>query len=152
MSAPSSLPRASGPTTPAGCDFRRPLTGVDSRSSGMAPAPPSLACTSWASTFSASASPPPSSVRERTRRFWPRSYRPPSHAGRDMGPRCRVRCRLGDRRLALERPPSDLDNFFLPAVRIVLSGHPLLIYTVRYQGIIANDNGPLGLVPLTAVS
>jgi len=34
----------------------------------------------------------------------------------------------------------------------VLSGHPLLIYTVRYQGIIANDNGPLGLVPLTAVS
>ncbi len=49
-------------------------------------------------------------------------------------------------------PPSDLDNFFLPAVRIVLSGHPLLVYTVRYQGIIANDNGPLGLVPLTAVS
>jgi len=37
-------------------------------------------------------------------------------------------------------------------VRIVLSGHPLLVYTVRYQGIIANDNGPLGLVPLTAVS
>ena len=37
-------------------------------------------------------------------------------------------------------------------MRIVLSGHPLLIYTVRYQGIIANDNGPLGLVPLTAVS
>ncbi len=49
-------------------------------------------------------------------------------------------------------PPSDLDNFFLPAVRVVLSGHPLLVYTVRYQGIIANDNGPLGLVPLTAVS
>ena len=49
-------------------------------------------------------------------------------------------------------PPSDLDNFFLPAVRIVLSGHPLLVYTVRYQGIIANDNGPVGLVPLTAVS
>ena len=37
-------------------------------------------------------------------------------------------------------------------MRIVLSGHPLLIYTVRYQGVIANDNGPLGLVPLTAVS
>ena len=49
-------------------------------------------------------------------------------------------------------PPSDLDNFFLPAVRIVLTGHPLLVYTVRYQGIIANDNGPLGLVSLTAVS
>jgi uncharacterized membrane protein len=40
----------------------------------------------------------------------------------------------------------------LPAVRIVLNGHPLLIYTVRYQGVIANDNGPLGLVPLTAMS
>ena len=37
-------------------------------------------------------------------------------------------------------------------MRIVLFGHPLLVYTVRYQGIIANDNGPLGLVPLTAVS
>src|SRR5438128_4159145 len=49
-------------------------------------------------------------------------------------------------------PLNDLDNFFLPAVRIALSGHPLLIYTVRYQGIIANDNGPLGLVPLTAVA
>lgn len=49
-------------------------------------------------------------------------------------------------------PLNDLDNFFLPAVRIVLSGHPLLIYTVRYQGIIANDNGPLGLVPLTPVA
>jgi len=49
-------------------------------------------------------------------------------------------------------PPSDLDNFFLPAVRIVLIGHPLLVYPGRYQGIIANDNGPLGLVPLTAVS
>jgi hypothetical protein len=49
-------------------------------------------------------------------------------------------------------PLNDLDNFFLPAVRIILGGHPLLIYTVRYQGIIANDNGPLGLVPLTPVA
>jgi hypothetical protein len=49
-------------------------------------------------------------------------------------------------------PPSDLDNFFLPAVRIALSGHPLLIYTARFQEVIANDNGPLGLVPLTAVA
>lgn len=48
-------------------------------------------------------------------------------------------------------PPNDLDNFFLPAVRIALGGHPLLIYTVRYWAIIANDNGPLGLVPLTPV-
>jgi hypothetical protein len=49
-------------------------------------------------------------------------------------------------------PPSDLNNFFLPAVRIALSGHPLLIYTARFQNIIANDNGPLGLVPLTALA
>ena len=49
-------------------------------------------------------------------------------------------------------PPSDIDNFFLPAVRIALGGHPLLIYTARFQEVIANDNGPLGLVPLTAVA
>ncbi len=49
-------------------------------------------------------------------------------------------------------PPSDIDNFFLPAVRIALSGHPLLIYAARFQDVIANDNGPLGLVPLTAVA
>jgi uncharacterized membrane protein len=48
-------------------------------------------------------------------------------------------------------PPNDLDNFFLPAVRIALGGHPLLVYTVRYWSIIANDNGPLGLLPLTPV-
>jgi hypothetical protein len=49
-------------------------------------------------------------------------------------------------------PLNDLDYFFLPAVRIALSGHPLLIYTVRFRAIVANDNGPLGLVPLTAVA
>lgn len=49
-------------------------------------------------------------------------------------------------------PLTDLDYFFLPAVRIALSGHPLLVYTVRFQGVIANDNGPLGLVPLTGVA
>jgi hypothetical protein len=48
-------------------------------------------------------------------------------------------------------PPNDLDNFFLPAVRIAMGGHPLLVYTVRYWSIIANDNGPLGLVTLTPV-
>jgi hypothetical protein len=49
-------------------------------------------------------------------------------------------------------PPTDLDLFFFPAVRIALSGHPQLVYAVRYQTVIANDNGPLGLVPLTAVA
>ncbi len=49
-------------------------------------------------------------------------------------------------------PPSDLDNFFLPAVRIALGGHPLMVYAARFQSVIANDNGPLGLVPLTPVA
>jgi hypothetical protein len=49
-------------------------------------------------------------------------------------------------------PLNDIDYFFMPAVRIALSGYPLLIYTVRLQDVIANDNGPLGLVPLTAVA
>src|SRR2546426_3882990 len=49
-------------------------------------------------------------------------------------------------------PLTDLDYFFFPAVRIALSGHPLLVYTARFQAIIANDNGPLALVPLTAVA
>jgi hypothetical protein len=48
-------------------------------------------------------------------------------------------------------PLTDLDYFFLPAVRIALGGHPLLVYGVRFQTVIANDNGPLALVPLTAV-
>jgi hypothetical protein len=49
-------------------------------------------------------------------------------------------------------PLTDLDFFFLPAVRIALTGHPLLVYTVRFQSVIANDNGPLGLAPVTAVA
>lgn len=49
-------------------------------------------------------------------------------------------------------PLNDLDYFALPAARIALNGHPLLVYAVRFQTIIANDNGPLGLVPLTAVA
>src|SRR2546430_3253285 len=49
-------------------------------------------------------------------------------------------------------PLNDLDYFLCPAVRIALSGHPLMVYAARYKEIIANDNGPLGLVPLTAVA
>jgi len=49
-------------------------------------------------------------------------------------------------------PLTDLDFFFLPAVRIALTGHPLMVYMVRFQSVIANDNGPLGLVPITAVA
>jgi hypothetical protein len=49
-------------------------------------------------------------------------------------------------------PLNDLDYFSLPAVRIALNGHPFQVYAVRYQGYIANDNGPLSLAPLTAVA
>ena len=49
-------------------------------------------------------------------------------------------------------PLNDLDYFLFPAVRVALSGHPLMVYAARYKEIIANDNGPLSLVPLTAVA
>jgi Glycosyltransferase family 87 len=49
-------------------------------------------------------------------------------------------------------PLNDLDIFSLPAARIALGGHPLEVYALRFQSIIANDNGPLGLVPLTMVA
>src|SRR5260370_36779056 len=45
-------------------------------------------------------------------------------------------------------PRNDLDYFFVPAARIALSGHPFQVYTVRINELIANDNRPLGLVPL----
>jgi hypothetical protein len=49
-------------------------------------------------------------------------------------------------------PPSDLDYYLLPASRIALDGHPLLVYGVRVQGFSPNDNGPVTLVPLTTVA
>jgi hypothetical protein len=55
----------------------------------------------------------------------------------------------------LDFNPTDLDAFFLPAVRIALAGHPLLVYTMRLHvvGLVyPNANGPLSLVPLTAVA
>lgn len=48
--------------------------------------------------------------------------------------------------------PTDLDVFFLPSARIALDGHPLLVYTHRYAGDYPNANGPLALIPLTAVA
>lgn len=49
-------------------------------------------------------------------------------------------------------PPNDLDYYLLPASQIALHGHPLLVYDVRVQGFSPNDNGPVTLVPLTAVA
>jgi hypothetical protein len=47
---------------------------------------------------------------------------------------------------------TDFDVFFLPSARVALSGHPLLIYSVRYLGIYPNANGPLSILPLTLVA
>ncbi|HEY7848655.1 MAG TPA: hypothetical protein VIC27_01260, partial [Ktedonobacterales bacterium] len=45
--------------------------------------------------------------------------------------------------------PTDLDIFFLPAVRIALAGHPLDVYSLRVGLLYPNANGPLSLAPLT---
>jgi hypothetical protein len=45
---------------------------------------------------------------------------------------------------------SDLDLFRWPMAELALHGHPLLVYTV-HSGIWRSDNGPLSLLPLTAV-
>lgn len=49
-------------------------------------------------------------------------------------------------------PLNDLDYFLLPSARIALSGHLLLVYSVRFHSIVANDNGPLGFLPITPVA
>ncbi len=54
--------------------------------------------------------------------------------------------------LALKTTPSDLDYFFWPASETVVSGHPLLVYSTPLTIVSANDNGPLGLVPLVPVA
>jgi hypothetical protein len=46
---------------------------------------------------------------------------------------------------------TDLDAFFFPSARIAVLGHPLQVYSLHYQEIYPNANGPLSLVPLTAV-
>lgn len=47
---------------------------------------------------------------------------------------------------------TDFDVFFLPSARVAISGHPLLIYQVRYEVKYPNANGPLSLVPLTLIA
>src|SRR5262249_37303156 len=46
---------------------------------------------------------------------------------------------------------TDLEAFFFPAARIALDGHPFGFYAVRLGAAYPNANGPLSLVPLTAV-
>lgn len=47
--------------------------------------------------------------------------------------------------------PTDLDISFWPSGQIALSGHPLLVYAPGGPLAYPNANGPLSLVPLTAV-
>ncbi len=54
--------------------------------------------------------------------------------------------------LALKTTPSDLDYFFWRAAETVASGHPLIVYSTPLTIVSANDNGPLGLVPLVPVA
>jgi hypothetical protein len=47
--------------------------------------------------------------------------------------------------------PSDLDAFFWPSAQRALAGHPLMVYQPAGAMTYPNANGPLALVPLTAV-
>ncbi|MGH7764773.1 MAG: hypothetical protein ACREOM_10205 [Candidatus Dormibacteraceae bacterium] len=47
--------------------------------------------------------------------------------------------------------PTDLDLYFWPSAQTALAGHPLMPYAPGGQASNTNDNGPLALVPLTAV-
>jgi hypothetical protein len=44
---------------------------------------------------------------------------------------------------------TDLDAFFLPSARLAAAGHPFEVYSIRYQHVYPNANGPLSLIPLT---
>lgn len=50
--------------------------------------------------------------------------------------------------LVLKTTPSDLDFYFWPSAETVVAGHPLLIYAGQLHDGNANDNGPIGLIPL----
>lgn len=50
----------------------------------------------------------------------------------------------------LPSPETDLDNVFWRSAKIALAGHPLMVYTVRLD-VYPNANGPVALIPLTAV-
>jgi hypothetical protein len=47
--------------------------------------------------------------------------------------------------------PTDLDISFWPSAQLALAGHPLLVYGFATHQVHPNANGPLSLVPLTAL-
>ncbi len=48
-------------------------------------------------------------------------------------------------------PRTDLDIFFWPSAKVALAGHPLMVYSLGSQAAYPNANGPVALVPLTAL-
>jgi len=94
------------------------------RSSRMAPARPSPDCISWACIFSASGSPPTflGVAEDATVLAETLSGRLVTRAATwALGVVYAAAWAIAG--WLWNGPPSDLDNFFLPAVRIVLSGH-----------------------------
>jgi hypothetical protein len=49
-------------------------------------------------------------------------------------------------------PRTDLDIFFWPSAKVALAGHPLMVYSLGGQSAYPNANGPVALVPLTALA
>jgi hypothetical protein len=47
--------------------------------------------------------------------------------------------------------PTDLDIFFWPSARIAVHGQPFMVYAANGQSNYPNANGPVSLLPLTAV-
>jgi len=47
--------------------------------------------------------------------------------------------------------PTDLDIFFWPSAKLAVAGHPLLVYAAAGHDVYPNANGPLALLPLSAV-
>lgn len=47
--------------------------------------------------------------------------------------------------------PTDADIFFWPSAKVAVLGHPLLVYSANGHSTYPNANGPLALVPLTAI-
>lgn len=47
---------------------------------------------------------------------------------------------------------TDLDVFFLPSARYVLTGHPWMIYALRYDSSYPTANGPVSIVLLSGVA
>ena len=48
--------------------------------------------------------------------------------------------------------PTDLDIFFWPSARVAAYGQPLLVYTAGGHALYPNANGPIALVPLSAIA